>query len=232
MEPEHPMYKEGEVYDFPIVRRFSLVNSAGNTEHLMVLTDWLQQEIVTNAEGNAVDTNAANLTCRVERIKKGKLFLTSVNQNQPLPQLMVGERYSFSVKEIVTLSDQQEYFVLTDDAQNKHYLRSKFYSDYGFGIGSRLWCLATGPVQHFRHYLEPEHPRYAIGGSYDFIVSGVETHVNEFGNEISHLIVNDGFEKEYFVDCAHITPQNSETGTVIRCRVTDIKMSRLKLKAC
>ena len=94
----------------------------------------------------------------------------------------------------------------------------------------RSRCHVIGNPKLFRHYLEPEHPFYKIGVKYDFFVSGTEVHIDEFGGEVIKLIVKDGSEKEYFADCDEYLGMLPETGTIVKCMVEGIRMSKLILK--
>ncbi len=230
LEPEHPFYKEGRIYEFPIVRKKNIVNSLFNTETLLILKDCWNREVFVNSTIDGGKSTKTHVACRVERIKKGKLYLTIVDGQPETPELEAGKVYPFVVKDIVTLTDKDEYYRLEDEQGFIHFLRRKYFADYGFGAGDTISCRVIGSSLRFRHYLEPLHPKYTIGEAYDFLLSGTENHTNEFGKNITLLIVNDGSEKEYFADCPDTGKADMQVGSKIKCTVTDIRMSRLRLK--
>ncbi len=228
LEPEHPFYKEGNIYDFNVLRKYTITNSDGNIEQALVLKDCFNQEFIIHQD-DEIETTTSSVSYRVDRVKKGKLYLSLPDDNDVLAQLTIGNQYKFIVKDLMTRADNEEYYLLLDENVNKHYLRKKYYMEYGFVLGSEIVCTVVSTPLKFRHYLEPQHPKYKIGEKYDFIISGIETYMDVFGKEITHLMVNDGSEKEYFVQCPEINTTNTDIGTVIKCLLTDIRLSRLRL---
>ncbi|HPS27580.1 MAG TPA: hypothetical protein PK269_08230 [Bacteroidales bacterium] len=231
LEPEHPYYKEHAVYDFPVKGLERITNSGGIIELMLVVEDCWGKTVYINIEGEGqVYAGEQTVRCRVDRIKKGKLYLTPVNNMQYAVAYEPGLEYVFRIHRIVTLAEDEEYFELIDESANVHYLRKKYYTDYHFDIGDSIKCRFVAQPAAFRHYLEPVHPRYKIGEQYDFLYSGNETYVNESGEEIKKIMVTDGSEKDFFVSCDDFAKLQIEPGSTIRCLLKNIKMGRLVLE--
>jgi hypothetical protein len=230
LEPEHKDYKEGRIYNFRNLGFEEILNSEEKAERFLKLEDVNGYTIFVNIGELTPRDFSEQVFCRVDRIKKGKLYLSLSQTDVLVSKLEIGKTYEFLVTDLVTLAEDEEYFVLIDEFEELHYLRKKYFEDYGFTEGDSIKCRMLGSPKLFRHYLEPEHPFYKIGGQYDFFVSGTEVHKDEFGKEVSKLLVKDGSEKEYFADCDLLDQNLPEVGTIVKCRVERIRMSKLLLK--
>ena len=229
LEPEHPVYKEKEIYDFPVKRMERIVNSEGKQELMILLEDCWHNEIFMNASTTEA-TEQKTIKCQVDRIKKGKLYLHPAIKATYTANYDIGREYEFAVDSIVTLAEDEEYYVLKDGSGNVHYLRKKYFKDYNFSVGSVIKCRLTAQPEMFRHYLEPAHPRYKIGEVYDFLYSGTESYINESGEEVTKIMVSDGSEKDFFVSCDFFSDRHTEPGSTVRCLLRNIKMGRLVLE--
>jgi len=58
--------------------------------------------------------------------------------------------------------------VLKDEQNALHYLRKKYYEDYGFKKGDRIQGLIIHAPERGKYYLEPVYPGYEIGKEYSF----------------------------------------------------------------
>jgi hypothetical protein len=228
-EPVNPYYKAGEVYEFNINGRRKITNSRGLEEEMLILEDKWKQEIPINTTV-LNSTCKQTVTCRVDRVKKGRLYLSLPGQNPDVSAFEINKMYLLKVKDIFTMTYDEEYFRLEDERGRLHYLREKYYKNYGFDVGDIINCCYLGYTPGYNHYFEPQHPLYKIGNVYEFRISGIDTFINEFGKEVSKVKVYNDSQKEFFVDCSAIPDVKNGIGQSIRCRVNDIRMSRLKLE--
>ena len=230
LEPEHKDYKEGNIYSFRINGFEEILNSDEQAERFLQLTDANNQDVYVNIGKYSPRDFSEAVKCRVDRIKKGKLYLTLAETTTLISRLEAGKIYEFLIISIQTLAEDEEYYMLQDELGETHYLRKKFYEDYGFNIDDTIRCrVLHKPHQLFRHYLEPEHPYYKTGETYPFLVTGIEHYTNEFDMEVTKLVVIDSHEKEYFADCSNHTDSLPEIGATIVCKVDNIRMSKLIL---
>jgi len=228
LEPEHPFYKEKQMYDFPVKRAETIVNSSGKPEKMLVVADCWNNDVYVNASG--MDTNIKHIKCSVDRIKKAKLYLTPAACMRKQVNYDMDRVYTFLVDCIVTLAEDEEYYVLKDESGNLHYLRKKYYKDYGLIPGSQVCARFTSTPSAYRHYLEPIHPRYKPGNIYEFMYKGIESYINESGEEVKKLIVSDGTGNDYFVNCNDWLQPETLPGQALSCLLKNMRMGRLVLE--
>ena len=229
LEPEHKDYKENNTYTFRVKGYEEILNSEGKAERFLRLLDVNEQPVMINIGDSNPRDYEDTVLCRVDRIKKGKLYLTLARAAPLVGDLVEGKSYEFLISDRVTLAEDEEYFVLQDEFDDIHYLRQKYFEDYGLETGTYVTCLVIDPPKLFTHYLEPVHPFYKTGESYLFIVSGIQKHTNEFGEEVIKIMVTDTHQKEYFADCDTRIKDLPKAGETIQCLVDGIRMSKLKL---
>ncbi len=85
LEPIHPYYEVGQTYSFIFIRMEREVDFLGNLEAVIVLEDQYHQEVkVKPLEWQVRDVHFAPKTifCRVDRIKKGRLFMSVIDETK------------------------------------------------------------------------------------------------------------------------------------------------------
>ncbi len=157
LEPEHPVYKEGNVYEFPVISYEHIIKSEGQTETIFIVEDYRKHKFYVNVTSNEFP-NEKMISCRVDRIKKGKLYLSAADHKQEYDNFKTEVFFDFIIDSTATLAEDEEYFVLKDARNMSHYLRKKYYEGYGFSAGDKIKCRYIAQPALFRHYLEPEHP--------------------------------------------------------------------------
>jgi hypothetical protein len=138
-------------------------------------------------------------------------------------KLEEGMIYLFKVIGLVTLQDEQTYFILEDPYHIRHLLTCRYYDGYGINAGQEILCKVdkincTGCV-----YLEPEHPHYKVGQVYEFRFRSVLN--NTQSTKIS-LIVADEFDNEISVDLpAGYNFTNKDNGKVL-CKLLKVRKGK------
>ncbi|TVR40479.1 MAG: hypothetical protein EA394_08030 [Bacteroidia bacterium] len=82
LEPEHPCYRQGAVYSFPVDRLEELVFTDGFRQKVLVLRDCHGEEVkihITDEEAAQYE-NMSEIVARVDRIRKSRLEVTLHNQ--------------------------------------------------------------------------------------------------------------------------------------------------------
>jgi hypothetical protein len=79
-----------------------------------------------------------------------------------------GKTYAFRLTGIIDMPDGTEHFVLTDPNEVKHLLEKKYFQHYHFEIGQLISCRIDKINCNGKIYIEPCHPYYRLGKSYDF----------------------------------------------------------------
>lgn len=219
LEPEHPVYKLEGVYSFELSRIDKIKNSFGDMESIVVVTDIFGNEAFATIPDIELDEKSQKLDLRVDRIKKGKLYLSFPEKENGVQHLSKGEQYRFHIIGIATLAIKREYYKLRDDKGILHYIRLKFYNEgYNFRKGQFIWCDVVNEPESGKYYLEPEYPAYKKGQVYEFSVVREDFHYTTDGGKREVLIVSDKHGKE----CVLFYDQdiNLENGaTTIKARV-------------
>lgn len=111
-----------------------------------------------------------------------------------------GSWYQFKIDGITTIPDKGEHFILLHDSGRKMLLNAQYYVKYKFCVGDTIECRVdkvncTGNV-----FLEPKHPFYIEGYTYNFEViscipnddSTISISVKDYFNNSIQLIANQG----------------------------------------
>jgi hypothetical protein len=229
LEPMHPHYREGEIYDFAITGKFIKTGLTGDTEFYVRVFDILQNEWdVRFFEENIIQQNTKTLRCKLERIKKGKLYLSLSSDHQP-DYLQDGEIYDFLILEEKTdVHSRMKYFILQDEKGLKHILNKKYYHHYGLKKGQQINCRTDKFTSEGYYFLEPENPWYKIGEVYEFGLL-----------EINRLIFSDATVQNVLVlDEPNSEPVKVMIGddlekfknrSAVKCKITGFRKSRAEL---
>lgn len=169
LEPENPIYKEGNIYEFEFVKTTNQTNSVGEEEKVAIVQDQFGIEQKCSL---TEDYNLENLTktiqCKVLRIKKGELFLAIPESDEQKNSLKIGKKYCFKVRDIKPLENNLDYYILKDDFDNSYSLKKDMYKHYEFVEGQNVECTVTKFHTDGHLKIEPVHPHYKIGKKYLF----------------------------------------------------------------
>ncbi len=232
LEPMHPFYKEGEVYDFKVSDKGVRINILDEQEYFLLIKDVFDQQWTVKVYSEQViDHTSGKIRCRVERIKKGKLFL-GLESDKPLHEgLATGKRYSFTIiGERINPQDKLAYYVLKDQQGNKHLLKKKYYTHYGLKKGLEIVCRVDKFTSDGYFFLEPENPWYKEGEVYEFKILELQKLNFSDGSLQNVLVLDDPHSEEIkvFIEPEQVE-QLKERKTVL-CRINKIRKSRLELE--
>ncbi len=232
LEPQNPWYKEGEVYDFEVVSYGHRKNIAGNHEWYFVVRDksgkyWRVKRPFSNTKPEFPE----RVSCRIERIKKGHLYLQlhGIDARQSL--LIDGETYAFSIaEEKVNPDDGFAYYILQDSSGQRFLLRKKYYVNYRLRKGQPIQCRVDGSMGYGYPFLEPLHPHYMPGMIYDFPVNRLEEYVFSDGTRQKVVVLKDKLDEEIKVRVDEPAAMHWAPFKTLRCKVLKIRKSRLEVE--
>ncbi|MCD6113647.1 MAG: hypothetical protein J7J86_10350 [Bacteroidales bacterium] len=225
LEPEHPYYKTGKVYDFDFVKFINKKNNSGNNENIAIVKDIYNNEInlILNSSIKPIHKPEA-IKCRIERIKKGKIFLSPIDDNYSFNNLIEGKSYKFTVVDICKLADNECYFLLKGPFNHQHILKKIYFKDYEIKKGQKINCNVVRLNSKSYYYLEPEHPYYKIGEVYKFRFVSIKNTDSE-----NSIIVEDINGNKIIVKINNtLTSENCPK--YLDCKVSKIKKGRLYLE--
>lgn len=227
LEPEHPHYKEDDIYNFTIEKIEHTKNISGEDNLLINFIDVLGNTAFCIIEDDSSDnyTVGQSISCKLERIKKGKLYLRHINQKS-LPKFKRGIYYKFVIDDIRILSDNLKYYVLSDDQNRTYLLNHEYYEDHNLKIGQTVDCTIIKFSSKGYYILEPKHPYYELDQEYifEFIKAEKDSKADITGNY--EITVRDIYNKDIkFISNSKflITGKIPEK---IKCKVTGIKKGK------
>jgi hypothetical protein len=222
LEPQHPYYNPGSTYDFTVIEIFSNHTNLPKNEILVMVRDHFGQQahVMLYYAGTDKIQTGSTIKCRVERVKKGKLYLSDPSLKMEEMDIEVGRSYIFKVIKQFTSSNGEAFFLLLDPFQHKHLLTVKYYGGYGIKTGREIRCKVVKFSSKGYFLLEPEHPYYQQGHIYDFKVQEIKN---------DQFILLDRFKEEIKVKCPESKPEIKK-GSTIKCCVTGFKKGKVLLE--
>jgi hypothetical protein len=232
LEPKHPHYNEGEVYDFPVVSAGQRSNLLDEPETFFKVRDVLgRQWEVRSPRKDLPEPLPKVIPCLLERIKKGRLFLRLKGEGYSTSTLRLGEWYAFSIEdERFNPDDRHSYFILSGPDGQKHLLKKKYYIHYGFHPGKNITCRVEKFSSEGYFILEPEHPCYVPGREYDFRIGRMEELVFSDGFRQKVLVLFDCFDEEVKVHVDDAMLPMLEGLRQVKALVLRIRKSRPELE--
>jgi hypothetical protein len=222
LEPMHPHYEEGKFYTFTVHQSFISKNKLGEEIRIVELVDALEEIAVCRIADTSIRFKPGDeMKCKVERIKKAKLYLTYIG-DRSLPLFQIGDYYPFTIIERKDLIDGRNYYILKDEEENSHLLNSEYYDHHDLKIDSKVECVIQKFSSNAYYVLEPRHPYYKIGESYEFkfdrqFASPQEELIGSF-----EVVVKDVYDEEV----RFISDKEIEHTDILHCKVTGIKKGK------
>jgi hypothetical protein len=228
IEPLHPLFREGELYDFSFIEYSEKQTSPGGLQVYMTVRDDGHHSYTLPVIGRVNRRSSGEkVTLKVMLIRKGKLFLTDLLAPGGHQELDTGQTYEFLVTGESDFGEKHVYFLLKGPYGDLHLLRKKYYIFYGLSEGRTVTCKVIGNPGTL-HHLEPLHPFYGEGETYVFDVLGIEYIERYPEKKIVAAVIYDRMDHKYYIplDEAGYLPKKPEK---ISCRVDGIYKGRLIL---
>ena len=232
LEPVHPYYEEGQSYTFPVLSSGRRINLAGMEQQYLVVEDrlGLRWEVVVPREWTAL-RKGDRVLCRIERIKKGVLYLQLAEDGCKPDYPQAGSCHVFEVvNERTDPSTGQVFYVVKDEKGGGHLLGKKHFVHYGLKPGKKIRCM-VGPFMATGFFeLEPEHPCYEAGKVYEMELNHAEELIFPDGSVQKVLVFRDCFGEDVKLPADEETLKRYGEKTKIHCLVKRIHKSRLELE--
>lgn len=113
-----------------------------------------------------------------------------------MAKLIEGKSYSFKIDGIITLPDDKSSFKIVDPNGVSHLLDYSTYLDYGLKPGNFISCRVDKINCTGKIYLEPEHPYYKPGKTYEFSFEHFESLIKTTGEHQQMAVFKDEFAKQ------------------------------------
>lgn len=219
LEPEHPIYKPGKYYHFPVKR--IRVSPLSNTS-LVDVEDVFGNEVSVIVPENET-VGSASIRLKVINVKKGIPILLSPKPWVGCPEhYEEGQMLQVFLKSTYMFQDE-EYYLLETQCGCKAILKAKHYKHYEMVKGKPVQAIFRGFNADGTLKIDPLHPLYQLGEKYTFSVSSFEHSENlaEEGGTIA--VVYD----HYGMKCGvRIADSSVKIGSLITCKVVGYRKGR------
>jgi hypothetical protein len=224
LEPVHPVYREGEWYDFYVEGAGSRQAITGLNEYYVRVKDIHNREWDIRLQ-HPFNTSLETLTCRLERIKKGRFYLTAPLDSAS--SLVEGDEGVFLILgETIHPDDNMRYFIVEDQQGYRHIIPKRYYLHYRLKKDQQVLCRVGKMSPLGYHFLEPQNPWYKREEIYELEL--LELHRLRFSDGALQdvAVVDDPYNEpvKVFID-------DNKTNSIInahkvRCKVTGFRKSR------
>lgn len=113
-------------------------------------------------------------------------------------KLTEGKTYKFGVEKSIII-EGVDFFLLSGPDKKRFLLKKEYYPVYNIQVKQMINCRIDKINCMGEIFLEPEHPYYAEGKSYDFEIVRSEDRVDKNGMQHQVIIVRDHFGSELSV---------------------------------
>jgi hypothetical protein len=148
---------------------------------------------------------------------------TKIKKIVPLKE---GESYPFYISGELTLPGGNEYFKLEDPNQIRHLIPKNPYEKYGLEHGKTVKCFVSRINCNGKIYIEPEHPHYSIGKTYEFLFERFEIINDSLKAPTKTAVFRDIFGYDIHSPAKDV-PNNIKPGNFLKGRIERIKNGRL-----
>jgi hypothetical protein len=231
LEPLHPYYEEGAEYEFRLLGIDKGRDAWGKTLYSAIVEDVQNLKWNCNVSAHAAEIEGlSSLKCRIDKISKSELFLSSVDFPVEETGLLPGVHYDFTIEGVVK-KNGKFYYSLKGPDERIHLLEKEYYGHYNFLTGQVIRAKIISRRKDLSYKIEPDNPKYRIGEIYDFSFVKIEKVINPLGQTEAILHVKDGLgsitqvkAKDWQSKMPAYKPQT------IKCRVIRFKKGKLQLE--
>lgn len=220
LEPKHPYYEVNMVYNFDFV---AMSNSSVKGVTELVVRDIFNETYTLFLPAEICKKISNMVPLRVFNISKGRLQLQLAGATGSCREFEENEIIDLTIETVVEINGEK-FFFLCHSSRCFAFLKVKHYLHYGFEVGKQVSCQYLGVKPDGTLRVEPPHPFYMVGNTYNFTVDSVSTVSNSDGETASYATVFD----IYGMKCGFVVPAGSKVqpGQTIPCKVAGYKKGR------
>lgn len=225
LEPKHPFYNNGEVYQFEIVKTFREEDSPFNVT-------------VVDLYGNSIDVWVSDLevvkvkhdiSLKVNQVRKGIPILSEISRYK---EIIIESEAKLKIKltvKSIKKYNSDDYFILSN-GNNFAKLKVKHFKNYGFVIGNEVLCEIIGKDSTNQLVIEPNNPWYSVGEVYKFDKVSIEEFIDLEGNISNVAVVFDNGGNKCGVPISKSYLDLIKTLKTINCKVVGFRKGRPQLE--
>ncbi len=228
IEPKHPFYEVGKVYEFPIVRVDTSHCLFGSEIRLLYVCDVFNQMIEIPISKNADIRSSIHL--KIARIKKGKIY---AYPNQAPFDVYFSDGQSITLEFVHKYKniDNEEIYVAQDEFLSWHLIPAKYFPNYQIIQHQVIHANISKHPTNDYFYVEPEHPNFKTGSIYSFEILNIEININntnQNGLSEQNLTVRDKDKNNYQVQ--FYSNEHFSKNSIVLLRALGIRKGKLKFE--
>jgi len=172
LEPLHPYYREGSVYDFTAISYETRIDKSGVKQDVVILhADNIESVVVpVKYFSGSVPQINTRVSIKIDQIIKGVIYVSGASQPIDSDKSEDSDLYNFLILNQSRGIDGRVYFVISDEEGKQHTIPSEYYSHYGFIIGDSF----KGRFLRYKEgqgvNVEPVSPFFSPGQEYQFSI--------------------------------------------------------------
>jgi hypothetical protein len=227
LEPAHPIYEIDKTYTFIVEKISKRKNKFGENENQILLKGESGFYAYASLSLRHNFTIGQEVSAKIMRIKKAVVYAQIRDKyEEGKEQYKTKHFYPFFIEDRKKLEDGKEYFILRNQKKQKFLIDAAFYENYHLKIGTNINCLLTKYSSKFYYFLEPEHPYYKIGKSYDFEILSLEENTQRPEIKTLSIQLKDVFGEDVWLKTQKINKEDLENRQKIRCKIIGLKKGK------
>lgn len=165
LEPQHPIYREKQLYPFIVRNRISEIENEITIEVEDVLGKNIRAIVHHSTLDHAMD---GKVVLQVNLLRKG---LPILNDPAIVSRMVFEERKLYSFTIVSRIDEAEPQYLLIDEAGKSHLLQTGNFEAYGFEPGKMIQCEVARVHSDGTLTLEPVSPHYKSGDVLDLIIT-------------------------------------------------------------
>jgi hypothetical protein len=221
LEPPHPVYTDEGVYEFDIVKK---VENRGSGI-VAVVRDIFGNELnVDISASTAAKISNNKVELKVKMLKKGIPLVVDTELDKRAV-FIEKQEYVFLLEGLQELKDGVSFYVLRDSHENKHFIHAEWYQGFDIRVGQQLVCEVVKIIGGGKPVLEPVHPFYQRGKTYQMAFVSEETLPSSRDEFRNVIVISDHRGDKFYILKKHFT--GKKIPRIVTCRVEKYRKGKI-----
>lgn len=171
LEPEHPFYREGSVYEFAVISKEDRINKSGEKENVVILKGGDNSTAVVPEKvfKHKIPEIRSRVFLTVDKIVKGSILISGSDISADSGKSEGSEIHDFVITGESKGLDDKVYFIVADNEKNQYAIPREYYTHYGLKTGSSFKGRFLIYKEGHGVNVEPDSPFFSPGEVYDFV---------------------------------------------------------------
>lgn len=221
LEPPHPVYTDEKLYEFDIVKR----SESRGRGLVAVVRDVFGNELnVDISASTAAKMKSQKVELKVKLLKKGIPLVIDPELDKKAV-FAEKQEYVFFVEGLQELKNGVNFYVLRDSYENKHFIHAEWYEGFDIRVGEQIVCEVAKIIGGGRPVLEPVHPLYQRGRTYQMAFFSEEILPSSKGEFRSVITISDQRGEKFYILKKHFA--DKKIPRIVTCRVEKYRKGKV-----